>query len=901
MTRKAKLAWVIGASVLGSSVALATYFDLPGSVQSFQRGDYKVYISEVNYQDVTRSDEADFIEIHNAGSKEIALTQWCIRGLDYCFDERTLLPAGGFVVVTGADAEGKFSNSGETLQLVDVADNIVDEVAYSDQAPWPRSANGRGHSLHRRHLPDEASDNESATTSVGTVESSGNVSEWVADLPSPGAEYDENDRRQPQESASVVIGEVHYHPENDNPAEEFIELVNISQQAVSLDKWCLVELNRCFTATDVLEAGASVVVAPLDTQMELSNSRGVLQLLDSDKKVRDIVYYEDNDMWPALADGHGLSLHRRNGRLAGVEPGNWDAREPTPGVTDLPSSTVGLMPTFEDVRGTVSPSAAEQIVVSATVRDGTAVQMQYRVNFEPDIVVPMQKKSPNQFSVSIPAQAPGTLVRYRLISSVADGEGSWPRVGDGMVYRGTVVQPIEKSSLPRLQWFVEDDYYSQIYNDSGLFGDNGYPTVIAFDGEVFDGAVIRVRGNQSRLNDKKKWKVVLPAGYETTLGGLLPNAVNEFALNSAVTDKSFVREILTSELQKLGGGVGQQVFPLRLEKNNQFYGLYLYQEQPDGRWREKLGFSDNTAAFKSDRQATLRANQLELPNSEMRQRYQRQTQDWLEHVDEIRELIRQVNNDNEQQVLDFAYKHLDIPQIIEAIATMRVAQHLEWEHKNHLLLFDPADEKWRLVPIDFDLNFGRQWVAGCNALCDTVSAIAYMEYMEANRLGRLFLKIPELRELLDRRTKTLADLYLADGYLEKRISEIEALIRDDAALDRKNWYTYGEKQTIQQAQKILIDNYVVPKRKLLTGPASPRLPGPQNNTISYTMTVTSSVTMTNTDTVAIDVSGIELPTLSSKVPAGTVLRPGQSAVFTTERRPHNVDSRQLQVWVPSSK
>ena len=96
----------------------------------------------------------------------------------------------------------------------------------------------------------------------------------------------------------------------------------------------------------------------------------------------------------------------------------------------------------------------------------------------------------------------------------------------------------------------------------------------------------------------------------------------------------------------------------------------------------------------------------------------------------------------------------------------------------------------------------------------------------------------------------------------------------------------------------MIDDYVVPKRKLLTGPASPRLPDPQADVISYTMAGEDEVTITNTDSVVIDLSGIDLPTLKSQVPAGTVLRPGQSVVLSSQRTPHGGDVRQMRVWVP---
>jgi spore coat protein CotH len=695
----------------------------------------------------------------------------------------------------------------------------------------------------------------------------------------------------------VIINEVNYHPANDNPADEFIELLNVSSTAVSLAGWCLPEMQMCFDGSATLAPGQVRDVRGFPAG-ELSNKRGVIRLMDANGVVRDALRYEDRVLWPALADGHGYSLQRRDPLLYGHISSNWDAVVPTPGIDDGVRES-GYVASFESVTHTVHPTPEQPVTVSTSVRDSDAVSLSYKINFEDDVVVPMTQQPDGRWTADIPTQPAGTLVRYRLIGTSVAGEGTWPRQGDGMKYHGTVVQSLSESQLPRLQWFVTDKNYDKIYNDRDLYGDNGYSTVIAYNGEVFDNALMRIRGNQSRLNEKRKWKIVLPPGYDWDMGGLLETPVNEFALNSAVTDKSFVREILTSELQTLGGGIGQQIFPLRFEKNNEFYGLYLYQEQPDGQWRDKHGFSDDVIAFKSDLRATLNPDQLEMPDKELKLRYQRQTQDYINNVDEVRRLIQQVNNGNQNELTAFAYKHLDIPQIIEAIATMRVAQHLEWEHKNHMLLFDPEDEKWRLVPIDFDLNFGRRYVTGCNAFCEEVSASGYMEYMESNRLARIFLKNKELRIMLDRRTKTLADAFLAEGKVEARIAELEQLLRDDAARDRKIWYTYGEQQTMQRGQEILINQYFVPKRKLFLGPKSSRLPGPQKDPVSYTVVEgPGEVRITSTDNVAIDVSGVQLPSLGSVVPAGTVLLPGQTVVLSAVRgpRPNTLAANDLYVW-----
>jgi spore coat protein CotH len=845
---------------------------------------HAVIINEINYHDVSGSDSNDFIELLNTQDKEVNLAGWCIGGVNFCFDETARIAPRALAVVRGDEFGGRLSNNSETIELRNSSNEVVDAVTYGSTLPWPMRADGQGESLHRIVGSQPASSPDA----------------WVSDVPSPGALYDQSLRTTPRGDSSVVINEIHYHPSDDRPEDEFIELLNVSASIQSLAGWCLSEQQMCFDSDVVLEPGELHVVRSFPSG-ELSNRRGVVRLTDPDGAVRDVVRYEDRGVWPAIADGHGYSLQRRDPLLFGYEPANWEAVVPTPGTDDRVRQS-GYVPNFEVVEHTVHPTPEEEIVITARMRDGDALLLEYKIDFEKEVSVAMQRGGDDLWRGVIAPQAAGTLVRYRLVGTSVAGEGTWPRQGDGMNYHGTVVQSPTESELPRLQWFVTDKKYDEIYNDRDLYGDNGYPTVIAYNGEVFDNALMRIRGNQSRLNQKRKWKIVLPAGYSWDMGGLIETPVNEFALNSAVTDKSFVREILTSDLQKLSGGIGQQVFPLRFEKNNEFYGLYLYQEQPDGQWRDKYGFSNDAIAYKSDLRATLNQDQLSLSDRELRQRYQRKTQRYRNDVDEIRQLIRQVNNQNRAELISFAYRHIDIPQVIEAIATMRVAQHLEWEHKNHLLLYDPADEKWRLVPIDFDLNFGRRFVTGCNAFCEEVEASGYMEYMEANRLARIMLKVPEFRQMLDRRTKTLADAFLAEGKVEERIAELESLMRADAARDRKIWYTYGEQQSMQRGQEILINQYFVPKRKLFLGPESSRLPGSQRPEIAYQITEGETVRVSNSDTVAIDLSGVQITAINASIPAGTVLLPGQSVVLTPQRRarPADLQANDLHVWVRQS-
>ncbi len=698
----------------------------------------------------------------------------------------------------------------------------------------------------------------------------------------------------------VVVSEINYHDVSDSDANDFIELFNNHDEDVALTGWCLKGVGYCFTETTVIQPGQYVVVRGTDFDGRLGNKGERIRLVDAQDNVRDEVTYEDSDPWPESADGDGDSLHRIDLTAISDSSKAWLAAPPTPGEPapgKAPAAeAANSAAEFSEVTHTVSPVANASVEIGASIAKATSVQLHYRYNFEPESTVLMTRDANGRWSGIVPGSAPGTLVRYRLETRANGALIAWPPSDKGAKYDGTVVASLDPTQLPRLQWFMADEDFQDLRENRKLVGDTGFPAVFAYDGEIIDNALIRIKGQESRGRNKNKYKVTMPEGYEWDMQGLITDPVNEFGLHSMLTDKSFSRELLTYDLQLLAGGMNQQVFPLRLELNNQFYGLYLHHEQPDGRWRKSFGYNDDTVAIKGERISTLRLGHTYRSDQEMNIDYRRITQTENFHHDEMRWLIEQVNQTDRQKVIDFAYRHIDIPQVVNALAVARVSQHVELEHKNWMMFYDPRDEKWRFQPIDHDLNFGKKWTAGCKSRCDEVFANSYINYMEANRFARIFIRIPQFREMLDRRTRTLSDLYLREGVIERKLAEFHGLMEQDAEDDIEKWGQYGEPQTLKEAQDLIVNNFAVQKRGYYLRDDAKYLPTAQAENISYTTAGSDEVRITSTDDVAIDISGVELPTLKTVVPPGTVLLPGKSAVFSSARvkQPENM-RRQMHI------
>jgi hypothetical protein len=837
-------------------------------------GKIDVRFSEIHYHAPGDKEEDEFIELVNRGADEVELQGWCITGVKYCVESSTIIKAGSFIVFPRSSFLGSLSNKSDELKLVDPLGQVLDSVTYLDRSPWPELADGNGHSLQRVNFELDGSD----------------PTAWSSAQPTQGLEFIDDDELL---AGEIVITEINFHPENDDPAAQYIELANMSAAPIDLNGWCIEGIDWCWTTALLVDAEATIVLKDPNGLASLSHSSDRLRVVDPDGVVQDVIRYKDQQPWPAMADGRGETLHRRDIAQSGLEPGNWESRVGSPGVSEAVDNA-GLIPIVEQVDFELLPEQGVPLVVTAQIStDVTKANLVYRIGFLDEVALPMTIDG-STVAATIPGQLAGSLIRFRV--ELFDGStfGFFPRAGDGARYTGTVVasDPDVPTPLTRFQWFIPDDVYDQARGTTSLHGDEGFPAVFAVNGEIMDNVTVRVKGNQARTNFKRKWKVMLPAGYQWDMGGLLVEPIDEFDLLPAATDKSYSREILTADMQALSGGVFQQVFPVRVEKNSEFFGLYMYGESSDANWRDKIGLSADSIVYKAEKVASLKMLALDYPPDVFRTYYERFSQTYVDKDDELRALITTLGTLKGDDLIRFAYEHLDIPQVIEAIATMRIVQHAEWQSKNYFVVFDPVDERWRLLPIDFDLNFGRRYASPCNARCDVVKADPWMEYPDGNRLAGIFLNSEHFRILVDRRTRTLADEFLAPDHLETRLSELFALMEVDAEMDRLKWGQYGESQSLAEAQQILHKQYNIPKRSMYLE-SGKYLPPAQSNQVELIEEVSEQDTsgqvlrgvITNTTFEAVDVSGRVFEKIGAILPAGVVIPPLGSLEVVFDRAP----------------
>lgn len=131
----------------------------------------------------TSSSDQEFVEVINNGSEAIDLTGIYFSGTGFCYQFPSVysMPAKGVIHLAnhletfekryGISPFGEFArnldNEGQHLILADAFGNVIDEVTYSNQAPWPdASANGMYIKLKDSNLDNNIGSNWMSSNDV---------------------------------------------------------------------------------------------------------------------------------------------------------------------------------------------------------------------------------------------------------------------------------------------------------------------------------------------------------------------------------------------------------------------------------------------------------------------------------------------------------------------------------------------------------------------------------------------------------------------------------------------------------------------------------------------------------------------------------------------------------------
>ena len=477
----------------------------------------------------------EWIELYNRSETQtVDMAGWKLtRGIGFEFPIDTLIAPKEYVVIAKdasalaskypaiasrilGDFEGRLSNSGESLVLVDSNGNLVDEVRYFDDGRWPSSADGGGASLELRNPSAENSKAEAWRASDQSPQTSWQTYSYrgVAEDDGIGNNIFHEFVLGLLDEGEVLLDDVSVIEEPDGAAIEFIQNGDFQEDLIgdTPNTWRLIGTHG--------DHGRSVVVVdPEDPRNH------VLHLVATgpteDKHNQASTTYVDRER---VRVGTEYEISFRAKWLSGSNQVNsrlyFNYLQKTtlidvPGRHGTPASVnsrweQNLGPTYENLQHRpVVPVANQDVTVSVFAQDPDQVEslmLIYSVDESAPVAVDMSHHGSGSFTGVVPGQPGGSIVQFFIQGTDKRGAASaFPMngkdaralfaVSDGRTLGG------ELRSLRVIM--TSSDTAFMYRNINRMSNDRRGATVIYDEREVFYDVGVRIKGSAfGRNNDR---------------------------------------------------------------------------------------------------------------------------------------------------------------------------------------------------------------------------------------------------------------------------------------------------------------------------------------------------------------------------------------------------------------
>jgi hypothetical protein len=687
----------------------------------------------------------------------------------------------------------------------------------------------------------------------------------------------------------VVISEIMFDPESDLDSDEFIEVWNSGTTAVDVSGWCFTAVTYCFPAGTVMAANQFLVISPDAGRTQaiygiapigiytggLKNSGELVALKNAANVDIHSFSYLDISPWPVLPDGQGPSLELIS--LDGPRGGawNWAASQSATGHTAGAVNSVsgpGVPPSFSSVtESNLRPAAGEAVTVTADIvgQAGTPVLL-YRTNMGAFTTLRMTSIGGTVWRATMPAQVAGTLLEYKIkLKGVFPH--TYPRLDDSWPTIGIWYARAIATDTPVFEWFItEADYTSMTTTFRFDTTDVTFESSMVFDNEVITGARVRVRGKNSRNDPKLSFKWELPQNHNLVTAGRLVEEIDEFAMQSDQSDRTYARSMLAFRVYETGGLPRPQRFPMRVERNGQFQGLYGLMETYDKTWRERYNVEEGGRFYDVESSAWDRTRPLD-------RRFEQKSGTEDVGLASLATMVDAMTLTNGPAREAYVRANFDIPQIINYAALTSINNHIDSSTKNFYLFRSDATGRWTIVPWDLDHTWGNSCT--CGVLGTFVSPAEPGD--QVNLMLKAILAVPEFNQMYFRRLRTLSDQLFAPGLLESWYDESLVGTGPTAVLDKAKW-SLGSSPA---GDRTIIVNAINGRRTTIFGDA--RLPAAQaaarSIVISEVYTSTAGGTgqfielYNPSGSTAVDVSGWKLSgAVTATMQPGSVIAAGKT-------------------------
>lgn len=248
----------------------------------------QIIINEILPNPEGSDQEGEFIELYNKGNRDVNLNAWSIGDASKIFTissedfNTTVISSKGYFVVYRPVSNITLNNTGsEIVRLMQPDESMVDQVEYIG------SFENMSYSLDENNewqwadpTPDEKNifNNINENSNVNQNENS-NINLNVNSNENMNQNTNQNTNQQNSYSNQIIITEIFPNPEGPDEELEFIELKNISNQAINLEGWKLSDAtSKTYTLGQQINPGEYLAIYRSESSIVLNNSSDTVEL-----------------------------------------------------------------------------------------------------------------------------------------------------------------------------------------------------------------------------------------------------------------------------------------------------------------------------------------------------------------------------------------------------------------------------------------------------------------------------------------------------------------------------------------------------------------------------------------------------------------------------------------------
>jgi spore coat protein CotH len=366
-------------------------------------------------------------------------------------------------------------------------------------------------------------------------------------------------------------------------------------------------------------------------------------------------------------------------------------------------------------------------------------------------------------------------------TAIAQADRSW------MVFSDTAVARVDITVDPALlQWI-----YANVDSDSEHYAQLRFRNQWIDD--TVDSIGFRLRGNTSRDAKKKSLKV----SFNTFIKGRKFYGVEKLNFNGEHNDPSIVRSKLSFDLFRDAGITASRANHARVYINGQYYGLYISVEHIDEEFIAKNFADDGGSLWKCLYPADLKylgsdPNLYKNLLNEGRPAYELAQDNSGGDFGSLAKFIAILNLTPDNAFPDSIEKYLDVRRVLQYFAMNTLIG--SWDDyrslmNNYYLYHIPSENKFTLIPYDYDNTFGVDWF---NINWSTANPYNFPKVAAGSRpLSERLLANNQYRDLFTRFLEFYRERVTLLPLWEQRIDRIKDSITAAAVEDTFRTLDYG--------------------------------------------------------------------------------------------------------------